>query len=157
MSKKKLSINKNSSLSTANKTRKLKELIDSLYNKELNIRQRLFEVQVANEVFNKLRFPKKFTVDDFVCSIAGENRNFWFLLGDMTLEDFAYKLFIKQLSTSEREMIDFFLFKRDRLTKRARKELRGHINLVLSTPRGTMLEGRAQTKTSTLTDRKSDS
>jgi len=129
MSKKKLSIKKNSNPSAADKARKLKELIDSLYNKELNIRQRLFEVQVANEVFNKLRFPKKFTVDDFVCSIAGENRNFWFLLGDMTLEDFAYKLFVKQLSVTEREMIEFLLYKRDHLTKRARKELGMHVQL----------------------------
>ena len=120
MSKKKLSIKKNSNLSTIDKTRKLKELIDSLYNKELNIRQRLFEVQVANEVFNKLRFPKKFTVDDFICSIAGENRNFWFLLGDMTLEDFAYKLFIKQLTSAEKETLDYMLFNRDTLTKRAK-------------------------------------
>lgn len=108
-------------LTKADKAQKLKELISSLYNKELEIRTRKAEIEAAVNAFNKLRFPKNYSVDDLICSIANQNKNFWFLLGDMSLSDFAYKLFVKQLAAADREMVDYIFFKRDKPTKRARK------------------------------------
>lgn len=110
-------------LTKADKAQKLKELISSLYNKELEIRTRKAEIEAAVNTFNKLRFPKNYSVDDLICSIVNQNKGFWFLLGDMSLSDFAYKLFIKQLAAADRELLDYMFSERRKLTKRARSVL----------------------------------
>lgn len=110
-------------LTKADKAQKLKELISSLYNKELEIRTRKAEVEAAVGAFNKLRFPKNYSVDDLICSIANQNKGFWFLLGDMSLSDFSYKLFSKQLAAADRELLDYMFSERRKLTKRARELL----------------------------------
>jgi len=117
-------------LTKADKAKKLQELINALYNKELDLRKRKAEVEAAVNTFDKLKFPKNYTVDDLVCSIANKNKNFWFLLGDMRLDEFAYKLFIKQITSAQRETLDYMMGKRQTQTNRSCMLIRSMCDLV---------------------------